>query len=72
MEKRLELQFIDSVNKTITISIEEPIEPVDALAVSAAMDTIIAQNIFKTPGGDLVSKKGARVVTRDTADVFLA
>lgn len=71
MSKKLELQFINFEGKTATISIDDPIEPVDPAGVSAAMDTIIAANIFVSTGGDLVAKKGARVVERNVAEVEL-
>ncbi|RBW67309.1 DUF2922 domain-containing protein [Bacillus taeanensis] len=71
MAKKLELQFVNSENKTVTISLDDPIEPVDAAAVSAAMDTVITQNAFTSSGGDFIAKKGARVVERNVADVTL-
>ena len=71
MSKKLELQFTNFEGKTATISIDDPIEPVEAATVSAAMDTIIAANIFTSTGGDLVTKKGARVVERNVTEVDL-
>lgn len=69
MSKKLELQFTNLEGKTATISIDDPIEPVNAAAVSAAMDTILAENVFTSTGGDFVAKKGARVVERNVTDV---
>ena len=71
MAKTLEMQFKNEDGKTATISIENPIEPVDAAAVSAAMDLIISTNAFFTPGGAIVEKKGARVVERNVETVEL-
>jgi hypothetical protein len=71
MAKKLEMQFLNADSKTVTISLDDPVEPVDAAAVSSAMDTIITQNAFTSSGGDLVAKKGARVVERNVADVTL-
>ncbi|HHW36355.1 MAG TPA: DUF2922 domain-containing protein [Bacillales bacterium] len=71
MSKKLELQFTNFEGKTATLSIDDPIEPVDPATVSAAMDTIIAANIFTSTGGDLVAKKGARVVERNVTEVAL-
>ena len=67
--KRLELLFKNESSNTVTISLDEPIEPVDPAAVSAAMDEVLAQNVFATAGGELVSKHGARVVERNVTEI---
>ncbi|MFT4416292.1 DUF2922 domain-containing protein [Fredinandcohnia humi] len=69
MAKTLEMLFTNEDGKSATVSIESPTEPVDSAAVSAAMDTILAANVFITTGGDLVSKRGARVVERNVLPV---
>jgi len=69
--KKLELKFLNEDGKTVTYSLDKPIEPADASAVSAAMDEIISQNAFKTSGGDLVQKKAARIVERNVEDIEL-
>ncbi|RFU63516.1 DUF2922 domain-containing protein [Peribacillus glennii] len=65
MAKTLELLFVTEEGKTSSISIEDPIEPVDINAVKQAMDTIIAANVFTSASGDFVGKKGVRVVERN-------
>lgn len=70
MAKVLQLQFLNQENKTVTISIENPIEPVDTLALNSAMDTIVSSNVFISAGGDLISKKGARIVERNVAEIM--
>jgi hypothetical protein len=72
LAKTLQLQFLNQENKTVTISIDNPIEPVDTIALNAAMDSILTANVFTSAGGDLMSKKGARVVERNVADVAIA
>ena len=67
--KTLELKFENADGKIVTYSLEKPIEPVDPVAVAAAMDTIIAENAFTSSGGNLVAKKSARVVERNVEDV---
>ncbi|MEB1808774.1 MAG: DUF2922 domain-containing protein, partial [Bacillaceae bacterium] len=62
MTKKLELVFENELAKNVTISLDNPIYPVDPAAISAAMDEIIAQNAFTSSGGNLVAKKSARVV----------
>jgi hypothetical protein len=69
--KTLELKFENVDGKIVTYSLEKPIEPVDPAIVSAAMDTIIAENAFTSSGGDLIAKKSARVVERNVGEVEL-
>ncbi|KAA0548448.1 DUF2922 domain-containing protein [Bacillus sp. BGMRC 2118] len=71
MAKTLQLQFINEEEKTVTISIDNPIEPVSPAAIDAAMDTIVSANVFVSAGGDLIAKKGARVVERNVNEVTL-
>ncbi|PAV31281.1 hypothetical protein CIL05_01100 [Virgibacillus profundi] len=69
--KKLELKFENYDGKTVTYSLDVPIEPVDPATVNAAMDEIIAQNAFTSSGGDLVAKKSARLVERIIEEVDL-
>lgn len=55
--KKLDLQFLNEEGKTVTISLEQPVEPFDEAAINQAMDTVIAQNVISSSGGALVSKK---------------
>ena len=71
MAKTLELQFANQEGKTTNITIENPKDPVDPTAVSAAMDTVITANVFTSSGGDFVAKKGVRVVERNVTDIPL-
>lgn len=69
--KKLELKFLNTDGKTVTYSLDKPVEPVDAVAVKSAMDTIIAQNAFTSSGGDLLTIKSARVVERNVQEIEL-
>lgn len=69
MMKKLELIFENELGKNVKYTLDSPIEPADAEAVSAAMDTIIEQDVFHTTGGDLVGKKQARIVDRQVTDI---
>lgn len=71
MAKKLDMLFGNTEGKTVTISIDDPIEPVDTIALAAAMDSIILQNVFVSSGGDLTEKKGARVVNRTVTEITL-
>ncbi|MGA9287226.1 MAG: DUF2922 domain-containing protein [Anaerobacillus sp.] len=72
MAKTLELQFNTEDNKPFSITLSDPVEPVDPAAVSTAMDAIIAQNCFTTSGGDVVAKKGARIIERNENDIVIS
>ncbi|MGM9954618.1 MAG: DUF2922 domain-containing protein [Peribacillus sp.] len=69
MAKALEMIFVTEEGKSSTISVDNPKEPVDVNQVKQVMQQIIAQNVFITSSGDLVSIKGARVVERNVEDV---
>lgn len=69
--KKLDLIFENEEGKTVTYSLEAPIEPADAELINEAMDTIIAENVFETKGGAIVGKKGARIVDRQVEEIDL-
>lgn len=67
--KKLDLIFENELGKSVTYSIDNPVEPANVNDVNAAMDEIIAQDIFTTSGGSVVKKKGARIVERIVSEV---
>lgn len=69
--KQLELKFLNEDGKTVTYSLDNPVEPADPEAVKDAMDEILAQNAFETSGGGLVEKKTARIVERTVEEIDL-
>jgi hypothetical protein len=69
MAKKLELRFENYDGKTVTYSLDNPVEPVDTGDVNAAMDEILAQDAFTSSGGDLVAKKSARLVERTVEEI---
>ncbi|GGJ98715.1 potassium channel protein [Lentibacillus kapialis] len=70
--KKLELKFLNEDGKTVTYSVEKPVEPADPAAIKAAMEEIINQNAFTSSGGDVVSIKEARIVDRTVEEIELA
>lgn len=71
MAKTIELLFENAGGKVIRYTLDNPVEPFDGAAVNQAMDTIITQNAFTSSGGNLVKKKGARIVERNVTDIPL-
>jgi len=69
--RKLELKFDNAEGKTVTYSLNNPVEPVDTAAINAAMDEIITQNAFTSSGGDIVAKKSARIVERTVEEIDL-
>ncbi|OAS87790.1 MULTISPECIES: DUF2922 domain-containing protein [Metabacillus] len=71
MAKTLELQFLNTAGKTVKISVDSPVEPVDQIALNTAMDQLLAANIFISTDGEFVSKKGARIIDRNVTEITL-
>ncbi|MBS4174541.1 DUF2922 domain-containing protein [Bacillus sp. FJAT-49736] len=67
--KVLELHFVTADNKTATISIEDPIDPVDTGRVKAAMEQVIASNVFQNAAGFAFTEiKNARLVDHNVTE----
>ena len=63
MEKtKLEMDFLDGLNKKVRISVDEPLEELAQSEIESAMDSIISYNIFQSNGVDLVNKHSARII----------
>ncbi|MCD7036113.1 DUF2922 domain-containing protein [Metabacillus sp. GX 13764] len=71
MAKTIELQFSNMEGKSVSISVESPKEGLTQSEISAAMDTILASNVFTSAGGELIGKKGARIVERNVTELEL-
>ncbi|MHB1419746.1 MAG: DUF2922 domain-containing protein [Bacillota bacterium] len=69
--KRLEMIFQNTDGRRVTIAVPDPKVDLTQAETQAAMDAILAKNVFTSPGGDLVAAIGARVVTREVADVIV-
>ncbi|WP_100407638.1 DUF2922 domain-containing protein [Bacillus solitudinis] len=71
MSKKLDLIFENELGRSVTLSLDNPVYPADPTAINAAMDVVIAQNAFTSLGGNLIIKKGARIVDRTVEDIEL-
>jgi hypothetical protein len=67
----LEMVFTNEGQKNFTISLNDPKTDLSPAEVKAAMDTIIAKNIFKTSGGDVIQVAGARIISKETTELQL-
>lgn len=68
----LKMIFLTPLNKQVTMSLNNPKDAITAVEVQAAMDTIIARNIFLTTSGELTSKVSARIIDTTTNELFNA
>lgn len=64
MATYLEMVFRNQSGYLVIISVLDPRPDITAIDVETVMDTVIGQNIFTSPGGDLVEKVEARVIER--------
>ncbi|WP_062108658.1 DUF2922 domain-containing protein [Bacillus niameyensis] len=68
--KTLELSFLSEMEKTVRITIDQPVEPIDPAQVKAAMDSIIAANVFlDTDGNALTEARSARIIERNVTPI---
>lgn len=68
--KTLRMVFRNQAGKNVTISLDNPRADVTSAEIEAAMDLIIARNIFTSSGGDLVSKQDIRIIDSTTDDLY--
>jgi len=63
MATRLKMSFLNALNNTSSMSLDDPKTDLTPAEVQGVMDDIILKNIFNSSGGDLVAVKSAEVVT---------
>lgn len=71
MSRVLEMVFTTELGTTKTMRVIDAKDPLAGAEVAAAMDTLIAKNIFSGSGGNLTGKVKAQVVTTTSAGVAL-
>jgi hypothetical protein len=69
-KKTLRLSFGTETGTTVSFSFDNPKEGLTEGEITAAMDDIIAKNIFLSTGGDLVEKKDAKIIDTVTTDMY--
>jgi hypothetical protein len=71
MARVLELLFENQEGKQVSISIEDPIEPVNPEDIYQVMNTVIEKSVYTSSGGDFVSIRGARITERAVETIEL-
>ncbi|AEF95386.1 hypothetical protein Desca_2564 [Desulfotomaculum nigrificans CO-1-SRB] len=71
MTKTLELIFVNAAGGKVTLRVADPKDNLVESEVRAVMDQIVARDIFTSTGGSLVGVAGARIVSRDVAEMDL-
>lgn len=66
----LRLVFAAADGQSMSITLDSPKAGLTAQEIETVMDTIIAKNIFQSAGGDLVSKKDAKIIDTTTNDMY--
>lgn len=66
---KLEMDFLDALNKNYRISINDPRPDLTDTEVFAAMDQVLTANVFKSNNGDLLEKVAARLVTTSVEEM---
>lgn len=69
MAKSLVMNFMNENGKKVSINVSNVKDTLTATEVSAAMDTIVAKNIFSTSGGDIKTKDSAQIVDKTSTDL---
>ena len=59
----LDLVFRNAAGKKVTLNIEEPKTGVTKAEIDAAMQVVVANNVFNTSGGDIVEAVEGRLRT---------
>ncbi|MCL6558918.1 MAG: DUF2922 domain-containing protein [Firmicutes bacterium] len=62
--------FKNQAGSNVTISLNNPRADVARAEIEAAMDMVIARNIFTSVGGDLVAKEDIRIIDTTTNDLY--
>ncbi len=69
IKTKLEMDFLDALNKNFRISLDDPREDLSETEVSDVMSDIMIANVFESKNGDLIEVVGARVVTTTVTEM---
>lgn len=68
-DKSLMMSFMNEKGKKVSIRVDGVKDGITQAEISAAMDAIIAKNIFETAGGDLKIKDSAQIVEKNVEKI---
>lgn len=68
--KVLRMVFKNEGGTNFSISLNDPRENLTGAEIEAAMDQVIAKNVFITAGGALVSKQDISITDSTTNDLY--
>ncbi|RJQ31399.1 MAG: DUF2922 domain-containing protein [Peptococcaceae bacterium] len=66
----LRLVFRNQTGGNVTITLDNPKDTLTAAEIEAAMDLVVARNVFSSIGGDLVAKQDIRIIDTTTNDLY--
>lgn len=69
MAKTLQLNFNTASGKRVSLSVDEPRADLTPQSIEAAMQEIIAANVFEINGAPLASIVNARVIERNVTEL---
>lgn len=70
LQNVLQLRFRDYGQGTVTLNVPDPKDNLTEAAVKAVMNLIIEKDVFSYDGYSLASPAGAKIIKKETTDVF--
>ncbi|MGL5714573.1 MAG: DUF2922 domain-containing protein [Paraclostridium sp.] len=70
-KKRLVMSFKSALDRTVSISVDDPREDITEAEIKTAMELILSKNLFAPNGADLVAAIDAKIVVTDTTEFDL-
>ncbi|MEA1960478.1 MAG: DUF2922 domain-containing protein [Bacillota bacterium] len=70
-QRTLEMDFATELGKTQRIRVYDAKDPLTDAEVAAAMDNIVAKNIFTGSGGNITGKIAARTIVTEKSELNL-
>lgn len=72
IKRKLEMTFKNQASKNSKISLDNPRETVTNVEVKAAMENIVAMDVFDTGDGGLVELVSAKIISTEVQELELA